>query len=77
MNICDICSCETDEIYIVNDGFLSCQEMCYSCYCEQLGNGTITGCECCGEVFSPLHLEINLSSGENEICPYCGEIWCE
>ena len=40
-------------------------------------SGALTRCECCEDLFTPSRPKINLQNGLQEICPLCGEVWCE
>lgn len=51
--------------------------LCDRCVADMEESGELTRCECCDELFKPSQLKINPKRGVQEICPYCGEIWCE
>lgn len=61
----------------VNEGMNDEYHLCETCFNFECNNGIITSCECCGMYFTPDHLKINPRNGLQEICPYCGEVWCE
>ena len=50
---------------------------CSFCVSELENEGRLTRCESCGAVFPPTVLLRNRKSDQREICPYCGEVWCE
>lgn len=81
MCICDYCKeplSEYDDYHaVVNEGFEDEKHECNICHEYNLDNGITTMCECCGMYFTPDHLKINSKNGLQEICPYCGEVWCE
>lgn len=52
-------------------------QLCRFCVSEMENDGRLTRCENCGEVFSPSGLLKSKVSGEKELCPYCGDVWCE
>lgn len=62
-----------------NTGFSDETEVCWSCHSAMLENRELTRCESCQECFTYSHLLPNKDAGDGalEICPYCGEIWCE
>ena len=62
---------------LVNRGMSDEYRLCDSCFDFECNNGIITSCECCGMYFTPNHLKVNPENGLQEICPYCGEVWCE
>lgn len=51
--------------------------LCNSCVDYMEDTGQLTRCDCCGEMFSPQRLEINPQNSEQEICPYCKQVWCD
>jgi len=79
MQKCKICECEFDDfevMYEINTGFEDEYIECFNCHVEAM-EYSITTCNSCGEYFSGEHLKINSVNGEQEICPYCDEIWCD
>lgn len=77
--LCKECEEKMDksEGSIVNKGFADEKEICYICFAFDIDRGKLTRCESCQNVFSPHHLKENPNNGIAEICPYCGEVWCE
>ena len=51
--------------------------LCDRCVADLEDCGALTRCECCEDLFSPSRLKINPENGLREICPLCGEVWCE
>ena len=51
--------------------------LCDRCVADLEDCGKLTRCECCEDLFSPERLKINPENGLQEICPLCGEVWCE
>lgn len=51
--------------------------ICFHCTDELEADGTITRCESCFELFTPSRLKTNPMTKRQEICPYCGDIWCK
>lgn len=86
---CRECQCETAEHgadnaapYIINEGFSDQHVVCFSCHTGMMERCEHTACDACGSYFTANHLLPNKDNEENgvkvrEICPYCGEIWCE
>lgn len=62
-----------------NTGYSDASETCWNCHVDMLESGKLTQCENCHEYFTPNHLLRNKDVADHslEICPYCGEIWCE
>ncbi len=77
------CSCcESDfeddfELREVDDGTPEARVLCDRCVADMENSGELTRCECCGDVFSPSRLKTNTANGDLELCPLCGEVWCE
>ncbi len=65
-----------DDVCTTNDGFDDEITTCYSCHCGQMDSGEITICESCGMYFTPNHILTNPVNDIQELCPYCGEVWC-
>lgn len=53
------------------------EHVCDFCVEYMEGRGILTRCEACGEVFYGKHIKINPKNGLKEICPCCGDVWCE
>ena len=80
MKKCDCCGRELgqyDDLYLVNDGLPGERYECYNCHVDKLEHGSETSCECCHELFDYENLKVNPENGIKELCPYCGEVWCE
>lgn len=62
-----------------NEGFSDETEVCWMCHIDMLERGELTQCGSCQECFTYNHLLPNKDGPDKtiEICPYCGEIWCE
>ena len=79
---CDECGwttkSEREDMYLINRGFLDQQWLCRICF-DSLITEKCTECESCRECFTYNHLIYNKDSpdGDIEICPYCGQVWCE
>ena len=67
----------TDGLREVNECTPMAMMICDHCVADMEDSGKLTRCECCGNPFTPSRLEINPQNGEQEICPECGEVWCE
>lgn len=79
---CDTITCDDGDEYSpyeINAGFTDRHTVCFACHRNMMDNGDHTMCDCCGAYFTYNHLLPNKDDpeGSNEICPYCGEIWCE
>lgn len=72
--VCDYCAneYEEDELRTVEN-----KTLCDGCVEYLENNGELTRCELCTELFFAFRLKINPKNGSQEICPYCGEVWCE
>lgn len=81
MRKCMKCKENIDEsagvFWVVNEEMSDEFLECWTCHDYRMNNGSTTQCECCGNYFTPDHLEINPETGEKELCPYCHKIWCE
>lgn len=75
--ICKTCELPSDEICIANEGLVNEIPECPGCHVHSLECGVITMCDYCGRYFTGELLKNNLQTGDQEICPYCGEVWCE
>lgn len=78
------CSCcessfddDGDGLREVNEDTPLAMMLCDRCVADMEDSGELTRCECCEDLFSPSRLLINPKNGEKEICPLCGEVWCE
>ena len=78
---CSECGSDFDEddndLREVNEGTSKAMVLCDRCVADLEDCGKLTRCECCGDLFSPERLKINPENGLQEICPLCGEVWCE
>lgn len=77
---CSCCESDFDDDYElreVDDGTPEARVLCDRCVADMENSGELTRCECCGDVFSPSRLKINPENGIQEICPLCGEVWCD
>lgn len=78
---CSKCESDYDEddndLREINEGTPMAMMLCNRCVADMEDCGTLTRCECCGDLFSPERLKINPENGLQEICPLCGEVWCE
>lgn len=89
MAMCRDCQSEATDVqdgnsarYVINQGYDDQFIMCFSCHCVATDRGAYTGCDSCGAYFTGNHLlpnKDNVDGNERvrEICPYCGEIWCD
>lgn len=85
LNICRCHTCDkelrnvddNDDVCIVNAGLETEFVECWVCHEDALDNGIETHCECCQELFTYDELLVNPATGEKELCPYCGEVWCD
>lgn len=68
---------EGDGLREVNTGMPLAMMLCDLCVADMEDSGELTRCECCEDLFSPSRLIVNPKNGEKEICPLCGEVWCE
>lgn len=78
MSICTECNlpiAEFDE-RIVDENLPTERIVCDFCLTELESDGTLTRCEECGNVFSPLYLNFNPETNEIELCPYCNKVFC-
>ena len=78
--ICSLCNEIFDdktELTIIDEGTPHRKESCDFCIMRLEGDGELTRCEKCDALFSSRRLKINPKNNVREICPYCGEIWCE
>lgn len=77
--ICAECGAEIDagDARSHNDNLSDHTITCFDCHMDMLDNGKITQCEECGNTFHSKHLKPGRPNEINEICPYCGKIWCE
>ena len=77
------CSCcesdfgDDDDLREVDEGTPEARMLCDRCVADMEDSGTLTRCECCEDLFTPSRLKINPQNGSQEICPLCGEVWCE
>lgn len=77
------CSCcehdfdDDDTLREVNEGTTEARILCDMCVADMEDSGELTRCECCEDLFAPSLLKINPKNGAQEICPLCGEVWCE
>jgi len=79
------CSCcgsafdfdDTDHLRTVNGNTPHAMLVCDRCVANMEDAGYLTRCDACGNLFNPARLEVNPVNGIKEICPECGEIWCE
>lgn len=78
---CSECDSDFDEddndLREVNEGTPKVMMLCDHCVADLEDCGKLTRCECCEDLFSPARLKINPENGLQEICPLCGEVWCE
>lgn len=51
--------------------------LCDRCVTNMEDNHTLTRCDCCEDLFSPSRLRVNPENRIQEICPECGEVWCD
>lgn len=68
---------DRDDLREVNNGTEHAMALCDRCVDDMEERGELLRCECCGDVFSPSALMINPENGQTEICPDCGEVWCD
>lgn len=66
-----------DDLREVNGGTPLAMMLCDRCIADMENSGELTRCKCCGNVFTPSRLIVNSANGEQEICPECGEVWCD
>ncbi len=77
------CSCcesdfaDPDDLREVDGGTPDARILCDQCVAAMEDRGELTRCECCEDLFSPSRLKINPENNLQEICPLCGEVWCE
>jgi len=66
-------------LYVINMDFCDETWLCGRCLDSTAQTYGRTICENCGTSFTYSHLLPNKDDPERnrEICPYCGEIWCE
>lgn len=77
---CSSCGTTSEDDYdmrVVDVNTPEARMLCDYCVATMENSGELTRCECCGNLFSPKRLKINPANMEQEICPICGEIWCE
>ena len=68
---------DADGLREVNEDTPLAMVICDRCVADMEDSGKLTRCECCGDLFAPSRLEINPENGMREICPLCGDVWCE
>ena len=68
---------EEDELREVDTGTPLAMMLCDWCVANMEESGELTRCECCEDVFHASRLIVNPTNGEQEMCPLCGEVWCE
>ncbi len=68
---------DTDNLRTVNDNTPHAMLLCDRCVADMEDAGTLTRCDICENLFSPARLEVNPVNGIKEICPECGDVWCE
>ena len=77
---CSCCNNDFEDDYDlreVDDGTEETKLLCDHCVADMEDSGLLTRCECCEELFTPSRLKVNPENGLQEICPLCGEVWCE
>jgi len=78
MSICASCNMELDRLDVSypypND---MRKRECPGCHDYSMESGAMTQCDECGSYFPDSHLKMNKETGQREICPYCGRVWCE
>lgn len=80
---CVKCGCLLDDFvderseFVINAGQNDEFRVCFACHQDLMENGEHTQCESCGNCFTPDCLRDNPENGVRELCPYCGEVWCE
>lgn len=65
------------ELREVDEGTDKARVLCDRCLADMENNGELTRCESCHELFSPSRLKVNPENSEREICPICGNVWCD
>ncbi len=68
---------DTDNLRTVNDNTPHALLLCDRCVADMEDAGTLTRCDACENLFNPARLEVNPVNGIKEICPECGDVWCE
>lgn len=68
---------EQDNVWSINDDMQDQYFSCESCHLNGADDDIATQCESCGRWFYGEHLKTNPANGEQEICPYCGNVWLE
>ena len=74
---CGQCFADDFELREINEEGSTNQVLCDYCVATMENTGELTRCECCGNLFAPSRLKVNSENGLQEICPMCGEVWCE
>lgn len=69
--------CEDNDLREIEAKTEHAKLLCDRCVEDMENNGRLTRCESCTELFTPSRLRTNPSNGVQELCPYCGEVWCE
>lgn len=68
---------DTVSFRTINDNTPHAMLLCDRCVADMEDAGYLTRCEACEELFSPARLKVNPKNGIKELCPLCGEVWCE
>jgi len=70
---------DDDGLIVVNAVFGDQYSVCTVCHDSMRDSNEHTSCESCGAYLTYNHLIPNkdIEDGTREICPYCGNIWCE
>lgn len=79
LHVCTECKQPIEDeldMRIVNERLGGDRVVCAHCLADLESDGTLTRCEECGEVFSPMYLEVNPETNDIELCPYCGKVFC-
>lgn len=80
---CRNCGCLLDDLtderseFIINPGHSDTFSVCFACHRDLMESGSYTQCEACHNYFEPDYLRDNPANGVRELCPCCGEVWCE
>lgn len=66
-----------DGLREVNCGTPLALLLCDRCVDSMEDGGELTRCDSCQNLFSPSRIKVNPENNVQEICPDCGEIWCD
>lgn len=75
--------CESDfdddpnDLREVNSDTPQVMVLCDRCVADMEDSGELTRCDACEDLFSPARMQMNPQNQVMELCPLCGEVWCD